>query len=426
MNKKIVVTGLGVVSPNGIGVREFLSAIQQGKSGVRFFPELEALKMGCQIGGMPEISEQLLEQTFSELERKSITASGIIYGLLAGIEAWKDAGFDLPLSKDQEPDWDSGCIFGAGLAGARVMRDAAYLIDEKKSKRLGSNSVPQVMASGISAHLGGKLGLGNQVTTNASACSSGSESLLMGLDRIRSGQAKRMVCGGCDSSGPYVWAGFDAMRVTNRRMNDRPEQASRPMSASAAGFVPGAGAGAVVLENLESARARNATIYAEVLGGYINSGGQQNGGTMTAPNRAGILHCIEGAIRNTGIAPEEIDAISGHLTSTMFDSIEVEYWTKALKRQGKDFPYIYSLKSMIGHCLSAAGAIESVAAILQIKHGFLHPTINCEDLHPDIAERIAESCIPRQLIKKPVRTIAKSSFGFGDVNSVVIFRKIEV
>jgi 3-oxoacyl-(acyl-carrier-protein) synthase len=232
-----------------------------------------------------------------------------------------------------------------------------------------------------------------------------------------------MLCGGCDSGGPYAWGGFDAMRVLTRKANDRPEQGSRPMSATAAGFVPGSGAGALVLEDLESALERCAPIHAEVLGGSINSGGQQAGGTMTAPNVHGIVRCIRGAVEQAGIRPEEIDAVSGHLTATLFDPIEIEQWTRALGRSGGEFPYINSLKSMIGHCLSAAGAIESVAAVLQLEGAFVHPSLNCEDLHPDIAARIDGDRIPRSSLDAPLRIVAKSSFGFGDVNSCILFRE---
>jgi 3-oxoacyl-(acyl-carrier-protein) synthase len=413
---------MGVVAPNAVGLADFEEALRQGKSGITFLPELEQLNFGCQVGGIPPVDDATKAQYFSPLELRSLRASGILYGVIAGVSAWQDAGLSIPDNPDAEPDWDSGCLFGAGLAGAEVMRDAAYLIDEQKVKRLGSTAVPQVMSSGISAHLGGRLGLGNQVTTNAAACSTGTESILMAAERIRMNYAQRMLCGACDSGGPYVWGGFDAMRVMNRKSNDQPEAASRPLSATAAGFVPGSGAGALVLESLASAEARGARIYAEILGGAVNSGGQQQGGTMTAPNKHAIIRCIQQALHNSGIQAQQIDAISGHLTSTMFDPIEVEQWALALDRRGKDFPYISSLKSLIGHCLSAAGAIESVAVILELYHGFLHPSINCEDLHPEVASVLDVSRIPQEvLIKKDLKIIAKSSFGFGDVNSCVLF-----
>ena len=143
---------------------------------------------------------------------------------------------------------------------------------------------------------------------------------------------------------------------------------------------------------------------------------------MTAPNIDGIERCIEGALLDAGIQAAQIDAISGHLTATMGDPGEVAAWVRALGRAKTDFPFIKSLKSMIGHCLSAAGAIESVATVLQLQKGFLHPSLNCEDLHPEIAELIDPSCIPNSILEnKDLKIMAKASFGFGDVNSVVVF-----
>jgi len=424
-DKRIVITGMGVVAPNAIGLFDFEQALRAGRSGIQHHPQLAELKFGCQIGGLPPVDEEIKNQYFSPLELRSLKATGILYGVMAGIDAWKDAGLATPEEKDSPPDWGSACFFGAGLAGAEVVRDAAYFIDQQQVKRLGSTTVPQVMSSGVSAFLGGRLGLGNQIMTNASACSTGTESILLGYRHLQLGLAERVLCGSCDSGGPYVWGGFDAMRVMTRKSNDQPEAGSRPLSATAAGFVPGSGAGALVLETLASAKRRSARIYAEVLGGAINSGGQQQGGTMTAPNRQGIVRCIQDAIQHAGIKASDIDAISGHLTSTMFDPIEVEQWTVALKRAGKDFPYISSLKSMIGHCLSAAGAIESVAVVLELVNGFLHPSLNCEDLHPEVARHIAPERIPQRMIETPLNIIAKSSFGFGDVNSCVLFKKYQ-
>lgn len=422
---RVVITGMGVVAPNGIGLADFETALRTGRSGIRFFEKMEALQFGCQVGGAPPLTEALMQQYFSDLQIKRLSADGIIYGCIAGSEAWSDAGFSA-LSRDAEsPDWDSGCIFGTGLAGPDPIRDAIYNIDAGQTRRLGSTAIQQAMASGVSAYLSGTIGLGNQVTTNASACSTGTEALLMGYDRIRAGKALRMICGGCDSASPYLWAGFDAMRVLTRRHNDNPAAASRPMSSSASGFVPGGGAGALVLEDLESANNRGARIYAEVLGGYANSGGQRNGGTMTAPNREGILRCIQGALTQTGVAATAIDAISGHLTATMLDAVEVTLWAKGLGRYGAAFPFINSLKSMTGHCLSAAGAIEAIAATMQLQQGFLHASLNCEDLHPEIAACIAHDRIPNQYQPADLNLIASSSFGFGDANSIILLKKYE-
>jgi 3-oxoacyl-(acyl-carrier-protein) synthase len=297
------------------------------------------------------------------------------------------------------------------------------MVDDKRVKRLGSTVVVQTMASGISAYLGGMLGLGNQVTTNSSACTTGTEAILMGYDRIRYGLAQRMLVGSCSDDGPYVWGGFDAMRVLTYKHNHEPEKGSRPMSASASGFVPGGGAGAMMLESLDSAISRGARIYAEILGGSVNSGGQRNGGTLTAPNPEAVQRCIRQAVQNAGIHSGNIDVINGHLTATSKDVLEIENWTKALNRMGSDFPYINSLKSTIGHCLAAAGSIESVATILQIKGQYSIPNLNCEDIHPEIRGMIDGERIPTESFDLEINIAMKASFGFGDVNACILFKK---
>ena len=277
--------------------------------------------------------------------------------------------------------------------------------------------------SDLLTDLGGILGLGNQVSSNSSACATGTEAFIMSYDRIAHGKAKRMLAGGCEGYSEYGWAAFDAMRVLCRDSNNNPTRGSRPMSDNVSGFVPGAGAGALVLEELETAQARGAKIYAEVLGGNSNAGGQRNKGTMTRPNSEGVKRCITTAIQEAGIIPTDIDLIAGHLTSTIGDVLEIQNWSEVLGLKGKDFPYINSLKSMIGHCLAASGAIELTAAVLQLQHNFVHPSLNSENLHPQIADCVHREKIPLEMIKKRTNIVAKSSFGFGDVNSCVILKK---
>jgi 3-oxoacyl-[acyl-carrier-protein] synthase-1 len=423
MSRRVVITGLGVAAPNGVGIAAFTHAIKNGISGIKHDKQLEDLHFSCQIAGRPEITDDLKARYFSELELRGFNSTGILYGVIAGMDAWADAKLDI--NSNEDPDWDSGIIFGSGTSGIDKFRESIYKIDEFQTRRLGSTVVAQTMNSGISAYLGGKLGTGNQVTTNSSACTTGAESLLMAYDRIKSRQAKRMLAGSTSDSGPYIWAGFDAMRVCTFKHNGSPERGSRPMSASASGFVPGSGAGAMVLEDLESALERGATIYAEILGGNVNSGGQRGSGTMTAPNSTAVQRCITDALKNSGINTNDIDAINGHLTATSKDSLEIENWAAALGRKSSDFPYINSLKSMTGHCISAAGSIESVAAVLQLREGFLFPNINCEDLQPEIAAMIDPSRIPTQHTPIDLNIIAKASFGFGDVNACIIFKKFE-
>ena len=421
MKKRVVITGLGVVAPNGVGVAAFTKALKEGTSGITFHQELKDLNFSCQIGGVPQISEALKAEYFTELQLRGFNSSGILYGCIAGIDAWKDAGFSM--HPESELDYDTGLIFGTGTSGVEKFREAIYKLDEGNVRRLGSTVVLQTMVSGVSAYLSGMLGLGNQVTTNSSACSTGTEAVLMGFDRIQSGKAKRMLVGSCSDHGPYIWGGFDAMRVMTYKHNDNPEEGSRPMSASASGFVPGSGAGALVLESLESALERGATIYAEVLGGEVNSGGQRQGGTLTAPNAEAVQRCIKNALVNSGIDATEIEVINGHLTATSKDALEIENWTTALDRQGNAFPYINSTKSMVGHCLAAAGAIECVASVIQLNNQFVAPNINCEDLHPDIENLMTSERIPHQKLDLKFDVIAKASFGFGDVNACVLFKR---
>ncbi|MEE9406509.1 MAG: beta-ketoacyl-[acyl-carrier-protein] synthase family protein [Polaribacter sp.] len=421
MKNRVVITGLGVVAPNGVGLQEFTNAIKTGTSGITFHQNLKDKGFSCCIGGVPEVSEEKKLEYLTPLQLRGFNSTSILYGCMAGIDAWKDAGFSV--DKNSKLDYDSGLIFGTGTSGIEKFREAIYKIDDQKVRRLGSTSVVQTMASGISAYLGGILGLGNQVTTNSSACTTGTEALLLGFERIKNGKAKRMLVGSSSDSSLYTWGGFDAMRVMSYKHNEAPEKGSRPMSETASGFVPGSGAGALVLESLESALNRKATIYAEVLGGNINSGGQRNGGTLTAPNAEAVQKCITDAILDANISADKIDVINGHLTATSKDALEIKNWTKALGRKGDNFPTINSLKSMVGHCLAAAGAIESVASVIQIKEQFVFPNINCEDVHPEIAELISTDKIPTKMIEKNITILAKASFGFGDVNGCVIFKK---
>ena len=421
MKNRVVITGMGVVAPNAIGLANFNQALQDGVSGIKFDQQLADLKFSCQIAGKPELSNAQIENYFSALELRNFNSSGILYGVIAGMEAWADAG--LSINETNEPYWDYGMVFGTSTSGIDKLRESIYLIDDLQVRRLGSTAVVQTMNSGISAYLAGKIGLGNQVTTNSSACCTGTESLISAYERVKNGQASVMLSGATSESGAYLWAGFDAMKVCTFKHNDYPEKGSRPMSATASGFVPGSGAGALVVESLIHALERGAKIYAEIIGGNVNSGGQKGLGSMTAPNPLAVQKCIKNAISNAKIEAKKIDVINGHLTATAMDSLEISNWCEALKRSGNDFPYINSLKGMVGHCLSAAGSIECVAAVLQIKNNFIFPNVNCEDLNPTIAELISPQKIPQKTIQKEIDILTKASFGFGDVNACVVLKK---
>jgi len=422
MKKRVVITGMGVVSPNGIGLADFGHALSEGVSGLRYIPKLAELNFSCQVGGVPQIDAGLLEKYFTGLELKRFDSNGIAFGVIAGMDALFDAGIT-PASSDAPPYEDLGVLFGTGVSGVEKFRESVELLDQGKVKRLGSTTVGQIMASGISAYLGGKIGAGNMVTTNSSACATGTEAILMGYHHIAEGRAEKMLCGSCSGDSPYIWGGFDAMRITSWKYNDAPERSSRPMSASASGIVPGSGAGALMLESLESATRRGARIYAEVLGGAVNNGGQRMGGSMTAPNSMAVKRCIRMALKHSAVESRDIDTINGHLTATNHDLLEIENWSEALQLSGKDFPPINSLKGLIGHGLAACGSIEAVATVLQLQKNFIFGNNNCEDLHPGIQKLIGRDKVPENTIFSPLKTAITASFGFGDVNACVIFSK---
>ena len=420
--RRVVVTGMGVVAPNGVGLDEFDAALRAGRSGLRHVPKLAELGFGCTVAGVPQRTDAVAERYFDSDLLLAMNANHR-FGAIAAVDAWTDAGFARPDRNDEHVHWEAGAILGTGIGGLDTVGERLVpMTDAGKVRRLGSTIVEQVMSSGVSARISGLLALGNQVTTNSSACSTGTEAIIEGANRIRAGLAERMLCGGSEGDSHYIWAGFDGMRVLSRNFNAEPERASRPMSASAGGFVPGSGAGVLHLESLESATARGARIHAEVLGGALNCGGHRGGGSMTAPNPDSVRRCIAGALADAGISPDEVDAISGHLTATGADPNEVEAWAAALLAAPGELPPITATKSMIGHALGAAGAIESVACVQMLRGGYVHPARNCEDVHPRI-EPFAAS-IPHEARPMPqLATIAKASFGFGDVNACVVFRK---
>jgi 3-oxoacyl-(acyl-carrier-protein) synthase len=421
--KRVVITGLGVIAPNGHNLTAFNDALSKSLSGIRYIEKLKELSFGCQIGGIPQEVESLRQALFNDEDRLSMNEV-LTYAAIAGLECWHDAGMPAPKDHPEAVYEDTGAIVGVGIGGMDTIANTVVpFVNAGRVRRMGSTIVENVMASGPSARLAGFLGLGGQVTTNSSACTTGTEAIVDAYFKIKEGRANRMLAGGAEGASPFTWSGFDAMRVLVTNSNAAPEKGSRPLSASASGFVPGSGCGLLMLEELETAKKRGARIYAEILGGDVNSGGQRHGGSMTAPGAHGVVRCIKAALGQAKIQPEHIDLINGHLTGTFADPYEVKNWLNALGLTLEQFPYIQATKSLIGHALGAAGGIECVAAILQLHHGFIHGSLNNEDLHPELQQ--FRSKILAQTEKKDLKVIAKSSFGFGDVNACIIFKKWE-
>jgi 3-oxoacyl-(acyl-carrier-protein) synthase len=411
---------MGIVAPNAARLDAFRHALCQGTSGISHCPQMKELDFGCQVAGVPQISERTSEEYWDpELLRNS--NSSMKYAVIASVDCWRDAGLQLP-KRDSDVDWSTAAIIGTSGGGIDTIGD--FVVPEtnaRRVRRLGSSAAERVMVSCMSAVVGGVLGLGGPITTNSSACTSGTDALVNAYWMIREGRIDRVLAGSSEPSSIYTWACLDAMRVTMRNSNDRPEGACRPLSATAAGLVPSAGAGVLMLENMASAQSRNARIYAELLGGYSNSGGQRGGGSITASNPEGIQRCVREALEVSRTRSSDIDYINGHLTATAADTKEIRCLAAALGRTLPEMPWVNATKSLIGHGLGASGSMESVATVLQLAHGFLHPSLNCGDFHPEIAAlapRVPQSSIPSQC-----RVALKTSFGFGDVNSCAVFKR---
>jgi 3-oxoacyl-(acyl-carrier-protein) synthase len=419
--ERVVVTGLGVVAPNANGKDAFSRALRDGKSGLRVVPQLRELDICCQVGGFPQGIDELKPQYLNEEEVRG-TNQNMTFASIAAIDAWEDAGLLRPEPGSDEVDWDSGTIVGTFGAGIDAVAEKLLpLVKSGRLRRISSTLLEQTMISGNSARVASLLALGNQAST---ACTTGNDAVVEAFRHIREGHAKRMLAGGSEAYSKYILAVAHGNRMLGRADNDMPEKASRPMSASASGIVPAAGAGILLLESLSSARARGARIYAEVIGGHVNSGGHRGGATMSKPSAEGLRRCIQGAVAMAGIRPEEIDAINGNLGSTPSDAQEVECWRDALGLPPSKMPLIHATKSLIGHALGAAGGLECVASVVELAEGFVHGSANCEDLHPALAAYADR--IPHKTVLLPdIKVVAKTTFGFGDVNACVIFRKFE-
>jgi 3-oxoacyl-(acyl-carrier-protein) synthase len=419
---RVVVTGMGIVAPNAVGVEAYRRALCEGKSGISYTSQMKELGFGCHVAGVPDISKQTANGYFSPELLKNSNAS-MKYAVIASVDCWKDSG--LPSRHpDSGVDWRTAAIIGTSLGGIDTIGESVVPeTNAGRARRLGSSAAEKAMSSCASACVGGLLGLGGQVTTNSSACSTGTEAIVGGFWMIREGRSDRVLAGSAEAPSVYTWAFLDSLRVMTRSSNEQPQAASRPLSASAGGFVPAGGAGILMLESLTSAKERGAKIYGEVLGGHSNCGGQRNGGSITASNPEGIQRCVQETLEVTKTKPSEIDYVNGHLTGTGGDAKEIRCLTAALGRRLSDMPWVNATKSLIGHGLGASGSMESVAVLLQMAHGFLHPSLNCEDFHPEIEElrpRVPEKSIPWNS-----RFALKTSFGFGDVNSCVIFKRWE-
>ena len=423
MNERVVITGIGCISAGANNIPEFLNLLKSGKSVITKIDELEKNNFGCQIGGIPDTDST----EFSKfIDDHNLKHAGMVTKLTsyAAMETWKDAGLENP-EKDSKIDYDTGCIIGSINGNIDIYTFHIHpLVFPIRSKKLRSIHIEQAAFNAPSVTIAGLLALGNMVSSNSSACSSSTESIILGYERIMAGRANRMIVGGCDCFNLVSWAGSDSLGLVTKEYNQYPQKAICSLSQNASGTVLGAGAGVIILESLNSARKRGAKIYAELLGGITNCGAQRNGGSMTIPNPISLKKCIGDTIDYCKINRNNIDLVSGHLNSTPVDFIEIDSWVRVLKRHGKNFPFINAIKSYIGYCLGAEGVLDTIAAALELKYQFIFPNLNSRPIHESILKLIDKEKIPEKLIEDyPLNYVIKGSFGFGDVNACIILKK---
>ncbi len=415
MRSRVVITGLGVVSPIGIGVSEFWKTALAGRSGITAIQSLDAFPMADYRSKVAGQIHNFSPEQYLPASQGNRVDRYAQFALVATKEALADA--DLIMAK--ESPHRVGVIVGAGMGGM-VMgeREITQLFKSQKPHRVHPNFIPTITlnsASGIVAMAYGAKGPNLTIST---ACSSSAHALGQALHCIRSGQADVVIVIGADASiTPLVFAGFCSLRALSSEFNDAPERASRPFDRRRDGFVMGEGAGALIVESLAHAKKRKARVYAE-LAGYAATSEAYH---MVIPKEDGEEICTTMmlGLKSADIAPDQVDYINAHATSTTIgDAVEV----KAIKRLFKnraDKIAVNATKSLIGHTLGAAGAIGAVASTLAIHTGQIHPTANYDD--PDPACRLGG--IRRAVQERKVRNALLNAFGFGSNNATVVLRK---
>ncbi|GAA0897232.1 beta-ketoacyl-[acyl-carrier-protein] synthase family protein [Virgisporangium ochraceum] len=404
MTVEVAVTGLGATTPLGGDVASTWEGLIAGRSGVGPLTDDWAKELPVRIAAQLAVSplEKIDRVKARKLDRSEQTA------LVAAWEAWKQAG---------EPDVPKerlAVVVGSGIGGAQTLLAQDDILEAKGPRRVSPHTVPMLMPNGPAAWVGLELGAQAGVHAPTSACATGAEAIAWGLDFTRTGRADVVVCGGTEAIiHPLPIAGFASMRAMSTR-NDEPEKASRAWDKGRDGFVLGEGAGIVVLERADHARARGAKIFALLAGAGMTSDGFDI--VQPHPEGAGAIRAIAAAIANAGIGREDIAHVNAHATSTpVGDMTEIV----ALHKAVGDHPVLTSTKSMTGHLLGAAGAVEAIATILAIHHGIVPPTINLDDpddgLDLDVAAHKARHLdVPAAL---------NNSFGFGGHNAALIFTR---
>jgi 3-oxoacyl-[acyl-carrier-protein] synthase II len=424
--RRVVVTGLGLLTPLGWGVEHNWKGIVEGRSGIGPITNFDTGGYGCTIAGeipsvdgrgggapgQPGVFDH--EQVMSPKDRKRVD-DFIVYAIAAADEALADANWKPESDEDKER---TGVMVGSGIGGLGPIADTALVLKEQGPRRVSPFFIPSALINLASGQISIRHGLKGPNHSVVTACATGAHAIGDAARMIAMDDADVMVAGGAESSiVPIGIAGFLACKALCTAFNDTPEKASRPYDRDHAGFVMGEGAGVMVLEEYEHAKARGAKIYAEVVG-YGMSGDAYH---ITAPSEDGEggLRAMRAALKRAGLEPSDLDYVNAHGTSTMADWIELRAIERLVGDHAKDLA-VSSTKSMTGHLLGAAGAIECIYSVLAIRDQIAPPTINLDN--PE--EETPIDLVPQKGKPMKIDVAMSNSFGFGGTNASVIFKKV--
>jgi 3-oxoacyl-[acyl-carrier-protein] synthase II len=421
MLRRVVITGLGLVTPLGCGVDASWSRLIDAKNGARRIEEFEVADLSCQIacfvprGSLAEGKFNADDWMEPKDQRK--VDDFIIFGMAAATQALEDAGWKADTPEKQER---TGVLIGSGIGGLSGIADTSILLKEKGPRRVSPFFIPGRLINLASGYVSIRHGLKGPNHAVVTACSTGAHAIGDAARLIALGDADVMVAGGAESPICRISvAGFAACRALSTGFNDQPTKASRPYDKDRDGFVMGEGAGTVVLESLEHARARGARVYAEVIG-YGLSGDAYH---ITAPaeDGDGAYRCMRAALKRAEIEPSDINYVNAHGTSTpMGDEIELGAVERLFGNASGKLA-MSSTKSATGHLLGAAGAIEAIYSVLAIRDNVVPPTLNLD--HPSVETAI--DLVPHKSQKRQVDTVLSNSFGFGGTNASLVLRRLD-
>ncbi|GHB32484.1 3-oxoacyl-[acyl-carrier-protein] synthase 2 [Pseudovibrio japonicus] len=417
---RIVVTGMGVVSPLGVGVKPFWERLIASKSGIRALTRFDASNQVCQVAGqVPSVDEDEFGFDSSMvIPVKDQKKMGLFihYALAAAKEALNHADWHPETDEDKE---NSATIIASGVGGFPGMIGAARTVDHKGPRRLSPFAVPSFLANLAAGQVSIANDFRGPLGTPVTACAASVQAIGDAVRLIKNGEATVALAGGAEASiDPVAFAGFGAARALSHHFNDDPQRASRPFDKKRDGFVMSEGAAMLVIEPLEHALARGATPLAEIVG--YGTCADAHHATASLPDGAGGQRAMRRALKQAGINPDEIGYINAHSTSTPIgDAAEIAGIHAVFGDRGKDLA-VSSTKSATGHLLGAAGALEAIASIMALKEGILPPTLNLDD--PD-EEAAQFELVPKTAQEKDLKYVMSNGFGFGGVNASIIFGK---